>query len=94
MKRTNITIQDLEKAIQSLKREPEINIKSFKEGMYYARDLMEPYYNKLLKENERLNNIINTIVKMFDSDEHFEDGCYCYEIEKYVRELKGSDKDE
>ena len=53
----------------------------------------------LLKENEakekviiKQNNILNELEKMFDSGEHFEDGCYCSEIEKYLHELKEGDK--
>ena len=53
----------------------------------------------LLKENEakekviiKQDNVLNELEKMFDSDEHFEDGCYCSEIERYLYELKESDK--
>lgn len=42
-----------------------------------------------LKEKD---NIIDTIVEMFESNEHFEDGCYCYEIEKYLKEVKERSK--
>ena len=52
------------------------------------------YIDSKDKELERLNNIIDTISEMFERDENFEDGCYCYEIEKYVKELKGSDNNE
>lgn len=52
-----------------------------------------PKTYELINEIERLNNIINKIIEMFDADEHFEDGCYCYEIEKYLKELKGEYKE-
>ena len=86
MKRTDITIQDLEKAIQSLKVE-QGDGEAFNAGMYYARDFIEPYYNKLLKENERLNNIIDEMEKFLIDVKQF-----AY-LDK-LKELKGSDKDE
>ena len=67
MKRTDITIQDLEKAIQSLKVE-QGDGEAFNAGMYYARDFIEPYYNKLLKENERLNNIIDELEEILERE--------------------------
>jgi hypothetical protein len=58
MKIQDIDMQAIDKAIQSLKGEREDN-DQFNAGMYYIRDLIEPYYDNLVKENKRLNNIID-----------------------------------
>ena len=62
MKIQDIDMQAVDIAIQSLKGEREDN-DQFNAGMYYIRDLIEPYYNNLVKENKRLNNIIDELEK-------------------------------
>lgn len=48
---------------------------------------------ELLKEIERLNNIIKQIYEIFKNG-LFEDGCDCIQIEELItRELKGEDKE-
>lgn len=41
------------------------------------------------EEHQKLNGMLQEkltkIMEMFASDEHFEDGCYCEEIEKFVK---------
>lgn len=49
--------------------------------LYDIRD----YLINLEQENKQLKEIIGKAVKMFESDEHFEDGCYCGEIEKLLK---------
>lgn len=64
MKIQDIDMRAIDKAIQSLKGEREDN-DQFNAGMYYIRDLIEPYYDNLVKENKRLNNIIDELHILF-----------------------------
>lgn len=41
------------------------------------------YINELQQENKQLKEVIDNIAKCF-SDGHFEDGCDCLIIEKYI----------
>lgn len=67
MKIQDIDMKAIDKAIQSLKGEREDN-DQFNAGMYYIRDLIEPYYNNLIKENKRLNNVIDELENWLKED--------------------------
>ena len=55
--------------------------------MIYMQALMK-CYEDLEKELDQYKNNWEELKKMFEADEHFEDGCYCGEILNKMKELE------
>jgi hypothetical protein len=53
----------------------------------YSTDVLSINYH-LRKELDQCKNNWEELKKMFEADEHFEDGCYCSEILNKMKELE------
>ena len=53
------------------------------ESQAIAKEVVLSEIERLEQENKQLKEVIDNIVKCF-SDGHFEDGCDCLIIEKYI----------
>lgn len=54
----------------------------------YINDTINDYITNLQKELDQYKNNWEELKKMFEADEHFEDGCYCSKILNKMKELE------
>lgn len=80
----NIEMTDLDMILNHLETtslEPHDDYSS--ELTYKDQKILYKYIKQLEQENKQLKEVIDNIAKCF-SDGHFEDGCDCLIIEKYI----------